>query len=189
MKKRMYEAMKEAILSHKRWKGRDIYAAMIMVEWDVMGDVLNVLMNCNRDQFANMGPLNLEERWDYSHWGERNEINIVPDKISDKDIVKWLYEMGVDHVGDDLEGTPLVHGGQEILELLGDVASMLLDDSDVTSRIGTKTPILVHEFEYFEPYVSKNLEINKNQNVKSYRKWVGQLGIVEKEKKKSKASV
>lgn len=183
MKKRMYETMKNAILSHKRWKGRDIYAAMVLVEWDVMGDVLNILINCNRDQFENMGPLNLEERWDYSHWGERNEINIVPDLISDMDIVKWLYEMGVDHAGEEMAGTKLVQGGKEVMEMLGDVVSMLLEDADITGRIGQKTPILIQEMECFEPYASLNIQLNESKNLKSYRRWIEQIGVLPKKKK------
>lgn len=173
MKNRMYQAMKEAIMSHKRWKGKDIYAAMIFVEWNVMGDVLDVMINCNRDQFMNMGPLNLEERWEYSHWGERNEINIVPDIISDHDIVKWLYEHGVEQIGEPIEkGEPLVFGSQEMLAMLKDVALLLMADEEITNRIGKKTPILIHEAEYFEPYISANLEINEGKNIKSYRKWI-----------------
>lgn len=173
MKNRMYQAMKNAIMSHRRWKGKDIYAAMILVEWDVMGDVLDILINCNRDQFLNMGPLNLEERWDYSHWGDRNEINIVPDVVSDRDIVQWLYEYGVEHVGEDVEnGSPLVHGAEEVLVLLKDVALMLMADKEIQERIGEKTPILIHELEYFEPYISANIEINEGKNIKSYIKWM-----------------
>lgn len=172
MKDRMYEAIKNAILSHKRWKGKDIYAAMIVIEWDVMGDVLDILINCNRDQFTNMGPLNLEERWDYSHWGDRNEINIVPEIINDTEIVQWLLEMGVERVGEDIDGQKLVKGGREVLQMLKETAAMLLEDEEIAANIGVDTPILIHELEYFEPYISTNIELNEGKMIKSYLKWM-----------------
>lgn len=102
MKEALFKTIKQTILSSPGRDHSDIYAAMIIVTWEVEGQAVDIAINCNEESVNNRDKIS-EERWNYAFWDYDNEINIVPDKLSDYEIVSWLENQGVKNIGEYAE--------------------------------------------------------------------------------------